>query len=197
MSTIAENIANIRAQMVDAAKKAGRDPSEILLCAATKMNDADRVKEAVFSIIQFEIEGRRVLDLFAGSGQLGIEALSRGAASATFVDMSKDSLSAVKYNLEHTKLGDNAKVVQTDALSFLKLTKDKFDIVFLDPPYASSLVTDSMKLLSDVVAAGGCAICETPVDSELPESFGELKFHRSYRYGKIKITVYRKEGEDE
>ena len=112
----------------------------------------DRVKEAVFSIIQFEIEGRRVLDLFAGSGQLGIEALSRGAASATFVDMSKDSLSAVKYNLEHTKLGDNAKVVQTDALSFLKLTKDKFDIVFLDPPYASSLVTDSMKLLSDVVA---------------------------------------------
>ena len=126
----------------------------------------DRVKEAVFSIIQFEIEGRRVLDLFAGSGQLGIEALSRGAASATFVDMSKDSLSAVKYNLEHTKLGDNAKVVQTDALSFLKLTKDKFDIVFLDPPYASSLVVDSMKLLSDVVAAGGCAICETPVDSE-------------------------------
>ena len=92
----------------------------------------DRVKEAVFSIIQFEIEGRRVLDLFAGSGQLGIEALSRGAASATFVDMSKDSLSTVKYNLEHTKLGDNAKVVQTDALSFLKLTKDKFDIVFLD-----------------------------------------------------------------
>lgn len=156
-----------------------------------------RVKEAVFSIIQFEIEGRCVLDLFAGSGQLGIEALSRGAASATFVDMSKDSLSTVKYNLEHTKLGDNAKVVQTDALSFLKLTKDKFDIVFLDPPYASSLVVDSMKLLSDVVAAGGCAICETPVDSELPESFGELKFHRSYRYGKIKITVYRKEGEDE
>ena len=153
----------------------------------------DRVKEAVFSIIQFEIEGRRVLDLFAGSGQLGIEALSRGAASATFVDMSKDSLSAVKYNLEHTKLGDNAKVVQTDALSFLKLTKDRFDIVFLDPPYASSLVVDSMKLLSAVVAA----ICETPVDSELPESFGELKFYRSYRYGKIKITVYRKEGEDE
>ena len=105
--------------------------------------------------------------------------------------------SEINHILEHTKLGDNAKVVQTDALSFLKLTKDKFDIVFLDPPYASSLVTDSMKLLSDVVAAGGCAICETPVDSELPESFGELKFHRSYRYGKIKITVYRKEGEDE
>mgnify|MGYP002675531026 CR=1 FL=1 len=91
----------------------------------------DRVKEAVFSIIQFEIEGRRVLDLFAGSGQLGIEALSRGADSATFVDMSKDSLATVKYNLEHTKLGDRAKVIQTDALSFLKLTKDRFDIVFI------------------------------------------------------------------
>ena len=156
----------------------------------------DRVKEAVFSIIQFEIEGRRVLDLFAGSGQLGIEALSRGADSATFVDMSKDSLATVKYNLEHTKLGDRAKVIQTDALSFLKLTKDRFDIVFIDPPYASSLVADSMKLLSDAVADGGCAVCETPVDSELPEGFGELKLYRSYRYGKIKITVYRKEGKD-
>ena len=156
----------------------------------------DRVKEAVFSIIQFEIEGRRVLDLFAGSGQLGIEALSRGADSATFVDMSKDSLATVKYNLEHTKLGDRAKVIQTDALSFLKLTKDRFDIVFIDPPYASSLVVDSMKLLSDAVADGGCAVCETPVDSELSESFGELKLYRSYRYGKIKITVYRKEGKD-
>ena len=156
----------------------------------------DGVKEAIFSAIQFEIEGRRVLDLFAGSGQLGIEALSRGADSATFVDMSKDSLATVKYNLEHTKLGDRAKVIQTDALSFLKLTKDRFDIVFIDPPYASSLVADSMMLLSDAVADGGCAVCETPVDSELPESFGELKLYRSYRYGKIKITVYRKEGKD-
>ena len=94
----------------------------------------DRVKEAVFSIIQFEIEGRRVLDLFAGSGQLGIEALSRGAVSATFVVLSTASLSAVYINHEDTKRGGNAKVIQTDALSFLKLTKDKFDIVFLDPP---------------------------------------------------------------
>lgn len=134
----------------------------------------DRVKEAVFSIIQFEIEGRRVLDLFAGSGQLGIEALSRGAASATFVDMSKDSLSAVKYNLEHTKLGDNAKVVQTDALSFLKLTKDKFDIVFLDPPYASSLVVDSMKLLSDVVAAGAAQYARLPSIRSCPRVSASL-----------------------
>ena len=110
--------------------------------------------------------------------------------------MSKDSLATVKYNLEHTKLGDRAKVIQTDALSFLKLTKDRFDIVFIDPPYASSLVADSMKLLSDAVADGGCAVCETPVDSELPESFDALKLYRSYRYGKIKITVYRKEGKD-
>lgn len=134
----------------------------------------DRVKEAVFSIIQFEIEGRRVLDLFAGSGQLGIEALSRGAASATFVDMSKDSLSAVKYNLEHTKLGDNAKVVQTDALSFLKLTKDRFDIVFLDPPYASSLVVDSMKLLSDVVAPAAAQYARLPSIRSCPRASASL-----------------------
>ncbi len=153
----------------------------------------DRVKEAIFSIIQFEIEGRRVLDLFAGSGQLGIEALSRGAESAVFVDMSKDSLSTVKYNLEHTKLADRAKVVQTDAKSYLSLSRDRFDIVFLDPPYASNLVVDSLKILSDKVTYGGSVICETPLDTELPEQFGELKFYRNYRYGKIKITVYRKE----
>ena len=157
----------------------------------------DRVKEAVFSIIQFEIEGRRVLDLFAGSGQLGIEALSRGAASATFVDMSKDSLSTVKYNLEHTKLQDNAIVLQTDAISFLKLTNEKFDIVFLDPPYASTLVADSLRALPDRVADGGCVICETPAAAELPEKAGSLALYRSYRYGKIKITVYRKEADDQ
>ncbi len=153
----------------------------------------DRVKEAMFSIIQFELEGRRVLDLFAGSGQLGIEALSRGAASATFVDMSKEAIMTVKDNLNHTKLGENARVVQTDALSFLKLGSDVFDIVFVDPPYASDLVEKALKLLSERVSAGGIVMCETPYGATLPERVGELTLGRTYKYSKIMISVYRKD----
>ncbi len=153
----------------------------------------DRVKEAVFSIIQFEIEGRRVLDLFAGSGQLGIEALSRGAQSVAFVDISKDSVSTVKYNLEHTRLSENARVFQTDALSFLKLGSEVFDIVFLDPPYNSGLLEKALELLPDRVAAGGVVMCETPFGADLPDSVGSLTRAKSYKYGKIMITVYRKE----
>ena len=95
----------------------------------------ERVKEAVFSIIQFEIEGRRVLDLFAGSGQLGIEALSRSAASAVFIDADKAAVAVVKENLEVSKLADKATVMQTDALAFLQTSNLTFDIAFLDPPY--------------------------------------------------------------
>ena len=91
----------------------------------------DRVKEAIFSIIQFEIEGRQVLDLFAGSGQLGIEALSRGAAYATFTDMNKDAVNIVKQNLLSTGLHRNSAVLQTDAITFLKNSKKKFDIIFI------------------------------------------------------------------
>lgn len=153
----------------------------------------DRVKEAVFSIIQFDIEGRRVLDLFAGSGQMGIEALSRGAQEATFVDLSKSSIAVVKANLNHTHLMDDARIVQTDALSFLKLGADAFDIVFVDPPYATDLVIKSLKLLPERVSDGGAVICETPKDAELPEKEGNLVLQRQYKYGRTMISVYRKE----
>ena len=89
----------------------------------------DRVKEAIFSIIQFEIEGRRVLDLFAGSGQLGIEALSRGAAFATFTDMSAESVDTVKKNLISTKLDRQSEVIRTEAVAFLRSNRKKFDII--------------------------------------------------------------------
>ena len=95
---------------------------------------SDKVKEALFSALQFDIEGRRVLDLFAGSGQLGIEALSRGAKSCVFVDNSRASINLVKKNLEITGLEDNAKVIQSDFSSFAAMSRDTFDLVFLDPP---------------------------------------------------------------
>ena len=101
-----------------------------------------KVKEGVFSALQFDIEGRRVLDLFAGTGQMGIECLSRGAASAVFVDQRKDAAQLVKKNLELTGLSDRAKVINGNARDFIARTSEQFDLVFLDPPYASGLLEE-------------------------------------------------------
>jgi len=151
----------------------------------------DRVKEAVFSIIQFEIEGRRVLDLFAGSGQLGIEALSRGAASAVFIDADKNAAAVVKANLESTKLGENAVVLQTDAFAFLQTSGLTFDIVFLDPPYGTGILQKALPLAAEKTAQGGIIICEAPATEKLPESAGAFGLNRIYKYGKTAITTYR------
>ena len=105
----------------------------------------DNVKEAVFNIIQFDIEGRRVLDLFAGTGQLGIECLSRGAASAVFVDQSREAAGIVRDNLK--TCGMSAAVFQEDALSFLRGC-GQFDIVFVDPPYDAGLYEPVLKTIN-------------------------------------------------
>ncbi len=151
----------------------------------------DQVKESVFNIVQFEVPGARVLDLFAGSGQLGIEALSRGASSATFIDSSRESVAVVNENLEHTKLSKCAIVKNEDALNFLNFTKDTFDIAFLDPPYRKDIITSVLPLLSEKMSDGGVIICETAREEELPVSAGRFVLYKEYRYGKIKLTVYR------
>jgi 16S rRNA (guanine966-N2)-methyltransferase len=151
----------------------------------------ERVKEAVFSIIQFEIEGRRVLDLFAGSGQLGIEALSRSAASAVFIDADKAAVAVVKENLEAAKLADKAAVLQTDAAAFLQTSDLTFDIIFLDPPYGTGLLQKVLPLAAAKTAPGGIILCESPFGEELPKTIGELKLNRIYRYGKTAVTTYR------
>ena len=89
-----------------------------------------------------------MLDLFAGSGQLGIEALSRGASVAAFVDNSRESVAVVNENLKHTKLSERATVKNEDALSFLNSTRDTFDIAFLDPPYRKDFVVSVLPALS-------------------------------------------------
>src|SRR5699024_10290795 len=103
----------------------------------------DRVKEAVFSIIQFHIPGARILDLFGGTGQLGIEGLSRGANSAVFVDRREEACALIRENLRRTKLEGSARVVRSDYLTYLKRTKEKFDIIFLDPPYVEDFLENS------------------------------------------------------
>ena len=156
----------------------------------------DRVKEAMFSIVQFEIEGRRVLDLFAGSGQLGIEALSRGAKEATFVDREKRAVAVVKENLAKTGLDGQSVIVQTDAFSFLRMTGSEFDLVFLDPPYGTGMLQKALGMLSSCVAQGGTVICEHPYGEEMPEEAEKLKLYRTYKYGKTALTTYRKQTEE-
>lgn len=155
----------------------------------------DRVKEALFSIIQFEIEGRRVLDLFAGSGQLGIEALSRGAASAVFVDSSRDSIEVVRENLNTTQLAQSAQVMQMDSLAFLAGQCGPFDIALLDPPYGAGLVQRALPMAARRMAPGGVMICEAPAKEDLPEQAEDFCLLRRYSYGRISLAFYRREGE--
>lgn len=156
---------------------------------------ADRVKEAVFSIIQFETEGSRFLDLFAGTGQMGIEALSRGASHAVFVDEWKDACQLVKENLRLSGLSAKAAVVQDHYLSYLQKCRETFDIVFLDPPYAEIFLENALNKISeiDILSDRGIIICERPAEKQLELEIPGLKRCKDYRYGKTWITVFRKE----
>ena len=108
----------------------------------------ESVKEALFSMIQFDIEGRRVLDLFAGSGQLGLEALSRGADFALFADRDDAALAALETNIRHTHMEEKCTVRKSDAVSLLRTYEgEPFDLVFLDPPYAAGLLPGCLSLL--------------------------------------------------
>lgn len=155
----------------------------------------DRVKEALFSIIQFQLEGRRVLDLFAGSGQLGIEALSRGAAEAVFVDSSRAAVETVKRNLSHVQLAEKAQVVFTDSNTFLANSQQPFDIALLDPPYGKGLLQGSLPRLVQWMNPGGVILCESPLAEELPSAVGDFVRAKEYKYGKIKLTCYRRKAD--
>jgi len=153
----------------------------------------DRAKEGIFSAVQFDIEGRRVLDLFAGSGQLGIEALSRGAAEAVFVDADAAAAATVRENLLTTGLGENAQVVRSDAIAYLRTCADTFGLIFIDPPYQSGLQAKCLELCGPLLAPGGSVICETAAGHPLPEKTGGLARYRSYRYVKTAVTIYRRD----
>ena len=151
----------------------------------------DKVKEGLFSAIQFEIEGRAVLDLFAGSGQLGIEALSRGAEKCLFVDKSSRAIGVVESNLKNTGLLEKARIINKDYASFLSATAEKFDIAFLDPPYKVGLLADALEKVAQKMNRGGVIVCESPKELSLPQTAGELGLFREYKYGRIKVSVYR------
>ena len=155
---------------------------------------ADRVKEALFSIINFDIPGADVLDLFGGTGQLGIEALSRGAKSAVFVDQSEQACKLIRENLKRTKLEQQGRVVRGDYMDYLSRCRENYDIILLDPPYAEVFLENALKRITeiDILRSGGIIVAERPLEKELPWEFEGYTRSKDYKYGKILLTIYRK-----
>lgn len=159
---------------------------------------SERAKEAVFSMLQFDIEGREVLDLFAGSGQMGLEAVSRGAACATFIDKSKDAAKIISQNMEKTKLAASCRLFNSDVQDFIRVTRGrkKYDIVFIDPPYALRAVAPTLKALlgADMLKSTSIVVCESEEadifesDAELSKRFEVIKMAK---YGMAHITIVK------
>ncbi len=152
----------------------------------------DRVKEAIFSAIQFDIPGAVVLDLFAGSGQLGIEALSRGAAECHFVDNAAPSVKAVRQNIEHCGFGELSQVHSMPFSAFLKSARCEFDIALLDPPYERKIIQKALPILVPKMSERGVIVCEHERDCVLPREIGGFELARLLRHGSISLSIYRR-----
>ena len=164
---------------------------------------AERVKESVFSMLQFDIDGRTVLDLFAGSGQMGLEAVSRGAAHATMVDQSKDAIRIIQENTTKTKLAADCTIWQGFALDFIRRNQGKqFDLVFLDPPYASDLYAATLQALldGDMLKETSLVICESDTEEifrSKPTVAERFSVQKSVRYGRVVVTILGMKQEEE
>ena len=155
---------------------------------------SERVKEAVFSAIQFELAGRRVLDLFAGSGQMGLEALSRGADSAVFVDASPDAMAVIKENAKKASFFELSKFKLSDYRTYINKASDAFDLVFIDPPYGTEAETDALLRLTKkgLLKSGAICVLESgrPLFSDgVPAGF-TLKKSARYSISYITILLY-------
>ena len=157
----------------------------------------DMVKEAVFSVIQFDVPGASVLDLFAGSGQMGIEALSREASHCVFVDSNPEAVKVIKKNLSDCKLVSESRVLGMDSLDYLKVSKGGFDIVFLDPPYRMGLVQQALGLIATKLGDNAIVVCEHEKELELDDSFEGLKLRKRYKYGKTAVTVFTTDAKED
>ena len=156
----------------------------------------DRVKEGMFSALQFILPGARVLDLFAGSGQLGIEALSRGAADCVFVDQDRGAARIVQQNCKAAGVQDRSRVRNIGADVFLAGCGEQFHIVLLDPPYRQGTLARILPQVARVTAPGGTVLCESELAAELPDVCEGLCKKKQYRYGTVLVTRYEKEREE-
>ena len=152
----------------------------------------DQVKEAMFSIVQFDLPGARVLDLFAGSGQLGIEALSRGASRCVFLDQNRDAAAVVMRNCKACGVFDRSRVSVGDAARWLSACHEQFDLVLLDPPFRQGTLEEILPAVDKVVAPGGIVLCESEEKLVLPAQVGDLTLRKQYRYGRVLLWRYTK-----
>ena len=155
---------------------------------------SERAKEAVFSMLAFDIEGREVLDLYAGSGQMGLEALSRGAMRATFIDNSAAAIDIIKKNIIKTKLIDGAICLKSDVNDYLKRAKGKYDIIFIDPPYAIRGVALALEILLErkLLKSTSIIVCESEEENIFENNPTLEKYFtvkRAAKYGMAHITV--------
>lgn len=154
----------------------------------------ERVREALFSILGKSVSGARVLDLFAGSGALGIEAISRGAQSVCFVEHSRAVVTALRGNLERLGVTDTTKIVAGDVLSVLSmLTTSQYDLVLMDPPYGKGYVPRVLTLLDglNLVSDCGTVVCELGESDAMPQAdVGRLLFAERRVYGETALAFY-------
>ena len=161
---------------------------------------SERIKEALFSSIQFDIENRRVLDLFAGSGSLGLEAMSRGAESVMFIDSARDAIDIVKKNAQSTGFFSKCRYLVSDFRNYIRKAKDReaFDLVFIDPPYAMECCTEALTKLRDanMLRGGAIVVLESGTENIEPDSIDGFEVLKSTHYGKktfLNILLYRGE----
>jgi 16S rRNA (guanine966-N2)-methyltransferase len=152
-----------------------------------------RAKEGIFSAIQFKIPGSKVLDLFSGSGQMGLESLSRGARQACFVDINNDSIAVIKKNISNTGLNAGSRVIKDDVFHFLAGNSIMFDIIFIDPPYYKNLALKAVKKASKSLVEEGILVVETGKGEELPEEIGNMVLKKKYQYGNVLFWKYIQE----
>ncbi len=151
---------------------------------------SDKVKQALFNILGDKVPGAIFLDLYAGAGGIGIEALSRGAGKVTFVDVSRESLHVIKRNLQQLEFEDRAQVVLSKAESFLKKTTESYDIVFLDPPYAEDIASVLELFGAGALSPGAVVVAEHFKKQASPEKVAGLTLSRESRYGDTVLAFY-------
>ena len=158
---------------------------------------SERIKEAVFSSIQFDLDGRRVLDLFAGSGQMGLEALSRGAASAMFIDSAREAMDIVKENAVSTGFFSVCRFLVSDWKNYIRKAsgREKFDLVFVDPPYSLKCCEECARRLTDsgLLAVGAIVVLESGEEEISADSIEGFSVIKSTHYGKksfVNILLY-------
>ena len=156
----------------------------------------DKIKETLFNMLQNDVPGCYFLDLFAGSGQLGIEALSRGAEHCTFIDQDKGAIAIITANCRAAGVLSQARILQRESAAFAAANKGSYHVVLLDPPYRQGTLAKVLPDVARLTAPGGAVICESELEADLPDECGGLQKIKQHRYGTVLVTRYQKDWDE-